>query len=171
MVRKAWKFLPDHLVSFLIFSFFFFFAVVVCFVLTGCINSSHFYIGSILLQLTIQHPTGARELDCNHIYIYTHFYYFFLIKNFIISPSPPLNLQLKGMDRNQLGFSPLGFSQPSAPGKSVAPRAMAWAVTGVLSTEKERVLLSFFGSFWSPAAIQGSIQHLFISGKHKPTRK
>lgn len=47
---------------------------------------------------------------------------------------------------------------------------MAWAVTGVLSTEKERVLLSCFGSFWSPAAIQGSIQHLFISGKHKPTR-
>lgn len=56
---------------------FFFFVVVVCFVLTGCVNSFHIYIGSILLQLTIQHPTGARELDCNHIYIYTHFYFFF----------------------------------------------------------------------------------------------
>lgn len=29
----------------------------------------------------------------------------------------------------------------------------------------------FFGSFWSPAAIQGSIQHLFISGKHKPPKE
>lgn len=53
---------------------FFFFAVVVCLVLTGCVNSSHFSIGSILLQLTIQHPTGARELDYNHLYIYTLFF-------------------------------------------------------------------------------------------------